>query len=154
MNNTPVPKPEAFGHYIDDCFGATSCCRTDQEAFFAYISSFHPSLHFTWEFRENSITFLNISISFTAYYLSTSVHYEPTDSHTLWYSSSHPKHTLNAISILQFLRLGRFVLTTLIFLTNVLICALSQLTDSTLSLLLTAQRTRPFLCISYGCTYS
>ena len=93
------PKPELFGRYIDDCIGATSCCKSDLEAFISFVNSFHPSLDFTWEISETSVSFLDISVSITANHLSTSVHYKPTDSHSyLLYSSSHPKHTLGFYS--------------------------------------------------------
>ena len=102
------PKPEFFGRYIDDCIGATSCSREDLDSFISYVNSFHPSLEFTWEISETSVTFLDISVSIVDDHLSTSVHYKPTDSHSyLLYSSSHPKHTLNAIPFSQFLRLRR-----------------------------------------------
>ena len=102
------PKPEYFGRYIDDCIGATSCSRVDLDLFISYVNSFHPALEFTWEISDKSVTFLDISVSITDDRLSTSVHYKPTDSHSyLLYSSSHPKHTLNAIPFSQFLRLRR-----------------------------------------------
>ena len=102
------PKPEYFGRYIDDCIGATSCSRADLDIFISYVNSFHPALEFTWEISDKSVTFLDISVSVTDDRLSTSVHYKPTDSHSyLLYSSSHPKHTLNAIPFSQFLRLRR-----------------------------------------------
>ena len=102
------PKPEYFGRYIDDCIGATSCSRVDLDVFISYVNSFHPALEFTWEISDKSVTFLDISVSITDDRLRTSVHYKPTDSHSyLLYSSSHPKHTLNAIPFSQFLRLRR-----------------------------------------------
>ena len=78
------PKPEFFGRCIDDCFVATSCSKPDFESFISYVNSFHPSLDFTWEIRETSVTFLDISVSITDTYNypSTSVHCKPTDSHS------------------------------------------------------------------------
>ena len=55
------PKPEFFGRYIDDCFGATFCSKPDLESFISYVNSFHPSLDFTWEISEISVTFLDIT---------------------------------------------------------------------------------------------
>ena len=102
------PKPEFFGRYIDDCIGATSCSRDDLDSFISYVNSFHPALEFTSEVSDRSVTFLDIQVSITDIHLSTTVHYKPTDSHSyLLYSSSHPKHTLNAIPFSQFLRLRR-----------------------------------------------
>ena len=102
------PKPEFFGRYIDDCIGATSCSRVELDSFISFVNSFHPALKFTWDISDKSVTFLDIAVSITDDRLSTSVYYKPTDSHSyLLYSSSHPKHTLNAIPFSQFLRLRR-----------------------------------------------
>ena len=101
-------KPEYFGRYIDDCFGATSCSRSDLDSFVSFVNSFHPALDFTWEISETSVTFLDVLVSVNGNCLSTTVHYKPTDSHSyLLYSSSHPKHTLNSIPYSQLLRVRR-----------------------------------------------
>ena len=76
------PQFEFSGRCIDDCFGATSCSRNDHEASIYYVNSFHQSRDSTWKVSEASVTFLDSSVSITANYLSTSVHYEPTDSHS------------------------------------------------------------------------
>ena len=82
------PKPELFGHYIDDCLGATSCTKEELERFIGFVNSFHPALKFTWEISETSVTFLDINISVQDNNLATSVYYKPTDSHSyLLYSS-------------------------------------------------------------------
>ena len=58
------PKPEFFGRCID-CFGAASYSKPDIESFVSYVNSFHPSLDFTWEITETSVTFFDISVSIT-----------------------------------------------------------------------------------------
>ena len=67
------PKPKLFGCNIDVCFGAASCSRPELAAFISYINSFHPFLDFTWEISETFIIFLDISVSITVNYLSTSL---------------------------------------------------------------------------------
>ena len=108
FNQFDGPKPELFGRYIDDCFGATSCTKEELERFIGFVNSFHPALKLTWEISETSVTFLDINISFQDNNLATSVHYKPTDSHSyLLYSSSHPSHVRDSIPYSQFLRLRR-----------------------------------------------
>ena len=101
-------KPDFFSRYIDDCIGTTSCSRTELDSFISFVNSFHPSLEFTWEISDSSVAFLDILVSISDNRLTTSIHYKPTDSHSyLFYSSSHPQHTLNSIPYSQFLRLRR-----------------------------------------------
>ena len=52
FNQFDGPKPELFGRYIDDCFGATSCTKEELERFIGFVNSFHPALKFTWEISE------------------------------------------------------------------------------------------------------
>ena len=63
LNQFDGPKPELFGHYIDDCLGTTSCTKEELERFIGFVNSFHPALKFTWEISETSVTFLDINIS-------------------------------------------------------------------------------------------
>ena len=101
-------KPELYGRYIDDCFGAISSSREELDHFITSVNSFHPALKYTWEISETSIAFLDIKVSINGNGLSTSVHYKPTDSHSyLLHSSSHPSHVKNSIPFSQFLRLRR-----------------------------------------------
>lgn len=41
-----------------DCFGTTSCSKSDLEAFIFNVNSFHPSVHFTRKISEIPVTFL------------------------------------------------------------------------------------------------
>ena len=98
FNQFDGPKPELFGRYIDDCLGATSCTKEELERFIGFVNSFHPALKFTWEISETSVAFLDINIFVQDSKLATSVHYNPTDSHShLLYSSSHPSHVKDSI---------------------------------------------------------
>ena len=55
-------KPELYGRYIDDCFGAISSSREELDHFITSVNSFHPALKYTWEISETSIAFLDISL--------------------------------------------------------------------------------------------
>ena len=107
FNQYNDPKPELYGHYIDNCIGATSSSREELDQFITSVNSFHPALKYTWEISETSLAFLDIKVSISGNMLCTSVHYKPTDSHSyLLYSSSHPSHVKNSIPYSQLLRLG------------------------------------------------
>ena len=73
------PRPELFGRFIDDCFGATSCSRRVLDQFIEFLNSFHPALDFTWEISESSVTFLDINVSVNDSGLATTVHYTVVD---------------------------------------------------------------------------
>ena len=108
FNQYNGPKPEIYRRYIDDCVGATSSTREKLNQFITAVNSFHPTLKYTWEISETSLTFLEIKLSIEGNGLCTSVRYKATDSHSyLLYSSSHPSHVKNAIPYFQFLRLRR-----------------------------------------------
>ena len=77
--------------YIDGIIGIASCSREELENFIHFVQSFHPSLEFTFEISDTSVSFLDIQISINDNRLRTSVYYKPTDSHSyLTFSSSHP----------------------------------------------------------------
>ena len=57
------PKPELCGCYIDDCIGATSSTRKELTQFITAVKSFHPTLKYTWEIPDTSLSFLDIKIS-------------------------------------------------------------------------------------------
>ena len=108
LNQYNGSKPELYSRYIDDCIGAISSSREELDHFITSVNSFHPALKYTWEISETSLAFLDIKVSISGNVLCTSVHYEPTDSHSyLLYSSSHPSHVKNSIPYSQFLRLRR-----------------------------------------------
>ncbi|XP_072051788.1 uncharacterized protein [Amphiura filiformis] len=55
-------KPDLYRRYIDDIIGFSSCSRDDLEKFINYVKSFHPSLDFTFEISNNSLSFLDIQV--------------------------------------------------------------------------------------------
>ena len=105
FNQYYSPKPELYGHYLDDCIGTISSSTEELNQFITAVNSFHPALKYTWEISETSLAFLDIKVSISGNGLYTSVHYKPTDSHSyLLHSSSHPSHVKNSIPYSQFLR--------------------------------------------------
>ena len=103
------PVPLFFKRFIDDIIGITSTSQVELQNFINFVCSFHPSLKFTYEISESSVSFLDICVSINNLgQLSTTVFYKPTDSHSyLTFSSSHPTSTKHSIPFSQFLRLRR-----------------------------------------------
>ena len=63
FNQYDGPKPDFYGHYIDDCIGAISSSREKLDRFITLVNSFHPALRYTWEISETSLAFLDIKVS-------------------------------------------------------------------------------------------
>ena len=101
-------KPQLYKRYIDDVLGASSDTRQDLENFIEFCSAYHPSLKYTFEISESSLSFLDLCLTISDARITTTIHYKPTDTHSyLDYSSSHPPHCKKAIPYSQFLRLQR-----------------------------------------------
>ena len=101
-------KPQLYKRYIDDVLGASSDTRQDLENFIEFCSTYHPSLKYTFEISESSLSFLDLCLTISDARITTTIHYKPTDTHSyLDYSSSHPPHCKKAIPYSQFLRLRR-----------------------------------------------
>lgn len=73
------PTSELYGRYTDDCISATSLTR---EALIYFVNSFHLALELT---SDN----YNFSISIENSYLTTSIFYKPTGSHSYLDLSTH-----------------------------------------------------------------
>ena len=102
-------KPQLYKRYIDDVLGASSDTRQDLEnLIIEFCSAYHPSLKYTFEISESSLSFLDLCLTISDARITTTIHYKPTDTHSyLDYSSSHPPHCKKAIPYSQFLRLRR-----------------------------------------------
>lgn len=102
------PKPDLFKRFIDDIIGAASISNQQLQSFIESLCNFHPDIDYTYDISEDSLPFLDTTVTPSGNHLKTSVHYKKTDSHnTLLYSSSHPKSCRDAIPYSQFLRLRR-----------------------------------------------
>jgi hypothetical protein len=104
------PCPSLFKRFIDDCVGLWTRPLGELQTFINFVGNFHPSLKFTHEISDSSLTFLDIQLQIQpgSTLISTSVFYKETDSHSyLLHSSSHPNPTKDSIPYSQFLRLRR-----------------------------------------------
>ena len=102
------PLPRLYKRYIDDIIGVMIGTRDNLDTFLQFVSSFLPSLKFTWSISVTSVNFLDCTISVDSGRLSTSIYYKETDSHSyLLYSSSHPSKCKYSIPYAQFKRLHR-----------------------------------------------
>ena len=78
------PKPELYGHYIDDCIGATSSTREDRAHSIYNCRQFiSPALKYTWEICDTSLAFLDIKSYFEINSLRTSVNTTNLQIHTV-----------------------------------------------------------------------
>ncbi len=94
--------------YIDDIFTIFQCDKPTAEGFINDLNQCHPTIKFTAEISEDSINFLDATITKTGTTLSTKAYSKPTDSHNyLLYSSSHPIHCKQGLPYSQFLRIRR-----------------------------------------------
>ena len=56
-------KPQLYKHYIDDVLWASSGARKDLDDFIEFCSAYHPSLKYTFEMSESSVSFLALCLS-------------------------------------------------------------------------------------------
>ena len=86
-------KPQLYKHYIDDVLGASFDTQQDLENFIEFCAAYHPSLKYTFDIRESSLSFLNLCLAISDARITTTIHYKPTNTPSyLDYSSSHPPH--------------------------------------------------------------
>ena len=70
------------------------------EPFYSKINNLGPDLKFIFENRSKSLNFLDINIRIIENNLVLDIHYKPTNSFNyLTYTSCHPPHTKNNISL-------------------------------------------------------
>ena len=100
LNSTNVILMTYLGHPLTH----DKISRTNIE----FCSAYHPSLKYTFEISESSLSFLDLCLTISDARITTTIHYKPTDTQSyLEYSSSHPPHCKKAIPYGQFLRLRR-----------------------------------------------
>ena len=79
--------------YIDEIFYTWTQCEEKLKKFMENFNSFSHDIKFTYEFHEESMTFLDLKVISSNGTLMTSLYSEPTDCHQyLHYKSSHPEH--------------------------------------------------------------
>jgi hypothetical protein len=102
-------QPLFYGRFIDDCFGVWTGSRAELDSFIQTHNEAHPTIRFTAEISETSVSFLDTRVNLAPDgTLHTDLYTKPTDSHNyLLFSSAHPRHCLNGIPYGQFLRARR-----------------------------------------------
>ena len=96
--------------FLDDIFFIWLHGIERLQEFLKFIDSFHETISYTWDYSENQVSFLHVTIcrEVGGVYISTDVFSKPTDTHQyLDYRSSHPRHVRQAIPYGQALRLRR-----------------------------------------------
>ena len=63
LHNYQHPKPVLLKRYIDDYVGVFTSTRDELERFIQYVNSYHRSLRFTHDISDESITFLDVTVS-------------------------------------------------------------------------------------------
>ena len=109
LGNSPVPVERRFWkRFIDDIFLLWTGTAEELEQFLTYINTVHPTIKFTSNVSEESVSFLDISVSLRNGVLHTDLHTKSTDSHAyLRRDSCHPAHVKKNLPYSQFLRLRR-----------------------------------------------
>ena len=104
-------KPDLYGHYIDDCVGATSSSREELHHFITSVNSFHPALKYSWEiFRNFNCLFLTPkfqSIWQRPVHQCAVQTYRFPQLFVAFILSSFPRQKLYPVLSMQFLRLRR-----------------------------------------------
>ena len=101
-------QPMVWLRYIDDIFLIWTRSRDELNTFIQHLNSRIPSIKFTEEVSQESVTFLDTTAKIRDGRIETDLYTKPTDSHNyLLYTSAHPKSCRNSIPYSQFLRIRR-----------------------------------------------
>ena len=102
-------KPTVWWRYIDDVFTVWSHGEGCFKQFLEEINSMHPSIKFTAEWSDKSVSFLDVKISIGDNgNINTDLYTKPTDTHQyLHRRSCHPYRCMSTIPYSQALRLRR-----------------------------------------------
>ena len=101
-------QPLLWLRFIDDVFFIWTHGKEELKKFMENFNNFTPNLRFTYEYSEESISFLDLIITVSEQKLKTTLHIKSTDRHQyLHYASSHPEHTKRSVVFNQTLRISR-----------------------------------------------
>lgn len=107
LNNYHL-KPKVWKRFIDDIFMIWNHGAEELDTFLAYLNNAHPTIKFTSETSNNSLSFLDTWIYIENDELHTRVYHKPTDDKQyLHYSSAHPLQQKNSIPYSLLLRAKR-----------------------------------------------
>ncbi|XP_064621108.1 uncharacterized protein LOC135483965 [Lineus longissimus] len=106
---THPTQPLVWVRFIDDIFALFACTREEVDNFVTNLNSQHPTIKFTADISDSSVTFLDTRVHVTSTgQIYTDLYTKPTDAHNyLLYSSAHIRSCLNGIPYGQFLRIRR-----------------------------------------------
>ena len=100
--------PLLWKRYIDDVFCLFTGSIDQVNDFVTYLNTCDPSIQFTHEASQESLSFLDTVVHLTNNELHTDLHCKPTDSHNyLLFSSAHPQKCKESIPYSQYLRVRR-----------------------------------------------
>ena len=101
--------PSTWWRYIDDVFAIWPHGEEQLVEFLEKINQFHPSINFTAEWSEKSVSFLDTKVTVeNEGCLTTDLYVKPTDTHQyLHRDSCHPSHCKRGIPYSQALRIRR-----------------------------------------------
>ena len=110
----PGTIPIMLRRYIDVHFGILTSNKKQLEDLIQYVNDFQPSLSYSYDISDTSVTFLDISISMNHHGLTTDIYNEDTDNHSyLRYESAHPPSCKEVFLIHNFLDYAKcFTITT------------------------------------------
>ena len=101
-------KPLVWLCNIDDIFFIWTHSEKKLKEFMRELNSFDTNIKFTYEYRDEKVSFLDLQVDIDEGKIITSLFVKPTDRHQcLHYSSGHPEHTKRFIIYSQTLRLKR-----------------------------------------------
>ena len=101
-------KPLIWLRYIDDIFLIWTHGQQELDNFITLANTRHPTIKFTSEQSNDSISFLDVMVTLSDGYLESDLYSKPTDTHQyLKWTSCHPKHTKHSLPYSLAFRLRR-----------------------------------------------
>ena len=108
VNDTSDDNPTTrwWKHFIDDVFAATTMTEEEAGDFVAWMNTLWPGIHFTYEFSNSNVNYLDIKIIREGNTIKTDLHIKETNKQLyLDYRSCHPAHTFKSIVYSQAMRI-------------------------------------------------
>lgn len=101
-------KPLCYKRFIDDIFMIWPHGETDLLKFIGDFNRAHPTISFSHHYSQDSVNFLDVSVSLSGGRLTTKLYRKPTDTHQyLHFYSSHVRHCKTGIPYSQAHRFKR-----------------------------------------------
>lgn len=101
-------KPLLYRRYIDDIFLIWTHSEDELLNFIDTYNAVHPNVHFTHTYSQETVNFLDVTVTIEQDKLSTTLYRKPTDRQQyLYYQSDHPRHCKNSIPYSQAHRFKR-----------------------------------------------